>query len=562
LLAALPQLTVLVTSRSSLHLADEHTFAVPTLPLPSFIASRFSAARLMQYAGVRLFVERARAAQPNFTITPDHAAAIVGICARLDGLPLALELAAARVRLLSADEILARLDHSLTLLTGGALELPIHQRTLRATLDWSYSLLSPLEQRLFTQLAIFMGGFTAKAAEAVCQLHEMQPSAVLDGLAALIDQSLIQTSDSAGLEPHLTMLQIIHEYALEHLQSSGAETLMRQRHAEFYVAWAAQATAQLFGAQSHVWLERIELEHDNLRAALRWLLDHQQAEQAGRIGGALMRFWDARGYVGEGRQWLNLILHDAAKLSEAVRAQALYAAGWLALRQGDYATATPSFEESLRLFRSLEEPVGMAAALHGLGGVALELVDYARAQNYFAESLALRRAVNDVWAISNSLLNLGKIARNQGDHARAVILLEESLALGRQVGERSSIAFALRSLGRTLSLQGHWQRAAALHRESLSLSKELKHQLGIVEALDGIAEVATALEQWSRAARLYGAAKAIRHAIGAPIPPVSRPIYEAYWNKVRAALDAKTFRAEWDAGRTMTLEQAVSYALE
>lgn len=562
LLTALPQLTILVTSRSRLRIADEHVFAVPPLPLPSFIPSRFSAARLMQYAGVRLFVERARAAKPNFTITTDNAAAVIGIGARLDGLPLALELAAARVRLLSPDEILARLAHSLTLLTGGAIEMHPHQRTLRATLDWSYGLLSPWEQRLFAQLAIFNGSFTAQAAEVVCQLDAQPPLSVLDALASLMDQNLIRMAEGVESEPRLTMLHVIREYALEHLHRSGAAALLRQRHADFYIRWTMRAEPELFGAQSHVWLERIEQEHDNVRAALRWLLDHQQAEQAGRIGGVLARFWDARGYSSEGRQWLTLILDAAADLSDVVRAQTLYASGWLALRQGDYAVATPAFEESLRLFRSLKEPLGIAKALHGLGGVALELADYPRAQPYFEESLALRRAANDLWAISNSLLSLGKLARNQGDYARAIVLLEESLALGRQVGERSSIAFALRSLGRTLSLQGDWQRAAAMHRESLRLTHELNHKIGMIEALDGIAEVAVTLGQWPRAARLYGAAEAIRHAIGAPIPPVSKPIYEEYWGKVRAALDAQTFQREWETGRMMTLEQVVSYALE
>jgi predicted ATPase len=408
-LATAPRLKVLATSRALLRLSGERSFLVLPLALPDPGASP-SPDQLTRSASVRLFIERAQAAQPGFQLTAANAAAVAAICMRLEGLPLAIVLAAARIQLLAPQAMLGRLASRLTLLTGGARDLPAHQQTLRATIDWSYELLQPAEQALFRRLAIFVGGHTLPAVEIVCNVEGDLALDVLDGLQSLLDKSLLYQREDPDGEPRFMMLETSRDYALERLEISGEAAAVRRRHADYYLALAEAAEPQLGGPQQVTWLNRLEVEHDNLRAALAWSKATEGGAELGlRLAAAVFGFWWKRGHMLEGRHWLQELLAqpEAAKPTVA-RARALRVAGSLVAMQDDGKQATALYEESLALSRNLSDQHGIAVSLHLLGELAL----------------------------------------GQGDQERGVALSEQALALLRDLGDRQGMAWVLDDLAR------------------------------------------------------------------------------------------------------------------
>lgn len=479
LLAACPRLKFLVTSRVVLRLSGEHEFPVPPLELPD--PRRLPAIEtLSQYAAVELFMQRTLAIKPDFRVDNTNAPAVAEICVRLDGLPLAIELASARIKLLSPQAMLARLGHRLELLRGGARDVPDRHQTLRQAIAWSYDLLEVGEQALFRRLAVFARGCTLEAAEAVCQAMDNptvgagQSLEVLDGVASLVDKSLLRQQEQASGEPRFRMLETIREYGLECLTASGEEHAVRRAHADYYLALAEAAEPALTGPEQVTWLDRLEVEHDNLRAALQWAEESGEAEIGLRLAGALCQFWLIRGHLREGQERLARLLGLAgASPRTAARAKALMRAGHLADNLSDYAAAHAFFEESLTIRRERGDTSGIAAVLNDLGRVAEHRNDYTAACALSAESLAIWRELGDKAGIATSLHNLGWVAYQQGEYATAYALCQESLGLRRELGDKRSIAFELGGMGRTAHKQGDYRRATALLEEALALCQDI-----------------------------------------------------------------------------------------
>ncbi len=576
LVMACPQLTVLVTSRAPLRLAGEHQFPVPPLPLPE-AASLVAADVLEQSPAVELFRQRAQAVMPTFELTAMNAATVARICRRLDGLPLAIELAAARVKLFSPQVLLARLDRGLQLLTGGARDLPERQQTLRAAIAWSYDLLNVGEQALFRRLAVFAGGCAPKAVEDVCssKADEQVASGVLETLASLIDNSLlVSRSESSarreGVEPRFTMLETIREYASERLASSGETEKMQRDHAAYYLELAEAAQPER--VEGSGWLVLLEVEHDNLHAALRWSVDSQELETGARLASALWRFWVGRGHLSEGRRWLEAILELAKAdnraeqaqpaLSVRVRAHLLHVAGILTSAQGNYASAVPLFEDSLVARRELGyEGKGVSHSLHELGRIAHEQADYERAARLHEQALSLTRKLEYTFGTAYILSTLAHVVHAQGDPARAETLLEESLSLFRRLEHEWGIPRTLASLGNVVCSRGNAVRASKLYVESLDLERTAGNFIAVAVCLEGLARVATMQDRPERAARLCGAAAALREEFSAPPLPADRPEYERTLAAARAVLGEDAFAAAWAKGHALPLEEVVPDAV-
>ncbi len=562
LLAASPRLKILVTSRAVLRLRGEKDYPVPPLALPE-AGRELNADGLSRYAAVALFVERALDAKPDFRVTDENASAVAEICARLDGLPLAIELAAARVRLLPPQALLARLARRLPLLVGGARDLPARQRTLRDTIAWSYNLLGPAEQALVRWLGVFVGGFTLEAAEAVCAGE----SDLLDGLGSLVDKSLLLQDERHG-EPRFRMLETIREYALEVLDVREEATEIRRRHAMHFLAVAQAAEPELQQAEQATWFNRLEREHDNLRAAVRWLLESNDAELALRLAGALGRFWEVRGFLSEGQHWLDRSLERAGAAqppaSARAKAAALGAAGTLAFVRSDHERAAALLEESLPLWRELGNRAGVATSLHNLSRVRFYQGDHERAVALCEESLALRRELADKRGVAMSLNTLGVIARNRGDQTAARRLYEESLGLFRDLGDQWGIGLLLNNLARVARDLGDWTWTTKLCAESLALFREVGDRHGVAWVLSNLAIVAQSRGAWDAAARLFGVVDALRTALGSSslsLSPAERSTYEAAVAATRASLGDEAFSAVWAAGRALPLEQAIAEGL-
>jgi len=520
LLAACPRLVVLVTSREALRLRGEHELPVPPLALPD--RERRAPDELARYAALDLFLQRARAVRPGFELTVENGAAIAEICRRLDGLPLAIELAAARVKLLPPRALLARLEHRLRVLVGGARDLPARQQTMRDAIAWSYELLSGAEQALFRLLAVFEGGCTLEAAEAVCSAAAPDGDGdaldVLQGLTALADKSMLRAGDDAAGEARVGMLETVREYGLEQLEAAGQAEAARRAHAAYYLSLAEEAEPELRGAAQVEWLERLDAEWANLRAALEWLLRQGELTNGLRLAGALRRFWLVRGYPSEGRGWLERLLQRAEAEGVAVpamaRAKALNAAGVLAWSQGDYARAVTLCEAALALYRAGDDTEGMALSLNHLGFVAADQGESSHAAALLTESLRLYRRLDDTWGIARTLGDLGVMAAQQGDFAEATRLLEESLPLRRGLGNKRGIAVALSNLGNVAVDQGDYRRATALFEESVLLARELGNKKGIALSLNSLGDVAAAQGAAERAAALYEESLALFRALG------------------------------------------------
>jgi predicted ATPase/DNA-binding NarL/FixJ family response regulator len=493
LLISCPQLKVLVTSRMTLHVRTEQEFVVPALSMPD-TRHLPDLMALSQYEAVALFIQRTQAVKPEFQLSNATALAVAEICKHLDGLPLAIELAAARIKLLPPQALLARLTPRLTILSSGARDAPERQQTLRNTIAWSYQLLDALAQRLFRRLSVFVGGCTLQAIEEISAALDGEAEQVLEVVASLVDQSLLQQTEQEGKEPHLMMLETIREYGMEALEASGEVEVTRQAHATYYLRLAEEAEPELVSPQQATWLERLEREHDNLRAAMQWLLaqegTEQEREMALRLGGALLRFWEVRGHWSEG--WNFLEWARAGNKGAAVPAQVkvLMAAAYLLDHlKNDTDHAQALYEESLEWYRELGDTAGIAHALLPLGEIAGRRGNVAVAYSRIEEALALFRAMGDKRGIALSLTNLADVVSQQEEYARAISLNEESLELFRTLGDMEGIAWSLNYLPGIVSREGEYIRAISLNEESLELFRTLGNMEGIIWSLFGLARV-------------------------------------------------------------------------
>jgi predicted ATPase/DNA-binding CsgD family transcriptional regulator len=490
LLDACAELKVVVTSREVLHLRAEHQFPVLPLSLPD-LKHLPDAETLPKYTAVALFVQRAQAVKPDFQLTKADAHVIAEICVRLDGLPLAIELAAARIKLFPPQALLKRLEYRMQVLTGGAQDVPVRQQTLRNTIQWSYDLLKPEEQRLFRRLAVFVGGCTLEALEALCNSLDDGDTAVevLDGVTSLLDKSLLQQAEQEDEEPRLMLLETLREYGREALTVREEVDATRQAHAVYYLALAEAAEQEWEGPQEAVSFARLEHEHDNLRTAMSWLLERGEAEMALRLCAALWWFWEWSDYVYEGWSFLERALEGSEEVAAPVRAKALWSAGNLASYLGYFERGEALCQESLALFRAIGDTKGMGTAVFQLAWIAELKCDFAAARSRYEESLVLAREVGDKSLVAWALSFLAGIAVQQGEYARARPLLEEGLALFRASGEKTGVAVSILYLAMMLFAQGDLARAHAVAEEGLALKREIGTRNAEAEVLPVLAEI-------------------------------------------------------------------------
>ena len=601
-----PAVRYLVTSRRRLAVPGEMEFAVTPLPTPperaeSGIIAELTKAdapdlqELLAFASVRLFIDRAQAVRPDFQLTRGNAAAVAMLCAQLEGIPLALELAASRSQVLTPAQILARIHQRLDFLTDRRSQPEERHQTLRAAVDWSFRLLPEPLQTFFSRLTVFRGGWTLEAAEVVCE----EPLA-LDYLAELRECSLVLSAEDDLGEIRFRLLETLRDYGLEKLSSEERDRLER-RQAEYFIALAEKAQTFFAGAEQAEWLARLEADHDNLRAAMDWCARTEEVELGLKLGGLLWRFWDVRGHLSEARRRLNAFLELAgdSRVTPA-KAKALHAAATLAASQGDYPAARSLHERSLAAQRELNDERGIAYALNNLGITVWYQGDYASARNYFEESLELKRRVGDLRGVAYSLSNLGAVVRDMGDFAAARALHEESLAILRPLEDKRGTALSLEhvgqmamlqhkfdeareflneslaaqrdlenkvgiasslvNLGATAIRQGDFEEAREYLKESLAIRWELQIKGGIAYVLEGFAELAAGETQWNRSAALIGSAEKLREEIKSPLSPAERTEYERLIASTRSALSAKEFERERQRGRRLTLQEAVALA--
>ena len=586
LLAACPSLKVLVTSRACLRIYGEQEFPV---------------APLEQNSALRLFAQRATAVRPNFAVTEDNTLAIRQICSRLDGLPLAIELAAARTKVLSPRAILDRLQSRLGLLTGGALDLPERQQTLRNAIDWSHELLTEAEQTLFRRFAVFVGGGTLEAAEAVCNTGRDLGIDLFDGLSSLVDKNLIQRVDALNTESRFVMLETIREYALERLAASGEESATRRAHAAFCLVLAEEGNPEANPVQRSAWLSRCDLEIDNYRYALDWLLESREVEWTLRLSMALFRFWDMREHLAEGRTRLESILQLTNISYQKERAKICIFLGALSTAQGDFSAAESFLQQSLTLYEAQGDRRGVAASLNALGVSARDRGDYEWARRYLEKSLLCWRTVSDPLSTARCLHNLANVLKVQGDYARAQVLLDEAILYFEQRGDRSGAAWSINQAGDIARDRGdfisarefyeralkdfreigdHWGSARSLadlgsihseqrnfeaaetaYRGALQASSKLGHRRGIARVLEGTACLAAARGQAMRAITLAAAADHLRQLIGAPLPPAEQSKLDANLSSAWSCIDEQDGKTAWADGAAMSFENAVLFSL-
>ena len=573
-LADHPGTRILVTSRAALHVRGEHEYPVPPLEIPVSAEGERAAelselSDLAQNPSVALFIERARAIRPTFAVTRENLPIIAQICARLDGLPLAIELAAARTRLLSPQAMAPLLSSRLALLTDGPRDLPARQRTLRDAIGWSYDLLAPEEQALFRRLTLFARGFTLDAALSLnAALDGTLPTAYLDRIASLVDKSLLRQSEDEEGESRFGMLETIREYGMEQLSASGELSQAQEAHATYYADLAEQAERELTGADQRAWLDRLERDHANMRVALRWARDSQNTLLALRLAAALWRFWYVHGYLSEGRSWLASLLEQSAQVTArgnsallAARARALAGAATLASTQGDVRETQRLGKESLALCRATGDREGLAIALTILGFLAVQQARLDQAAALAEEALAISRELGDQWILARALSCLGQTAYFQMDYERAETYFEECLLLNQRAGSLSHSAITMLYLGHVAREQDDLDGALDRYREALRLSRELGDKLRIERELVAIASISAASGQMERAARQLGAAAALRQTIGSDQHPLDRDATADAEQAARDALGDDFARIE-AIGRATPLEQALDDALD
>ena len=599
LLSAGPKLKIMVTSQSPLHVYGEHEFPVPPLALPAS-KSLLPLDVLSRLPAIALFVERARAVKHDFALTNENASAVAAVCARLDGLPLAIELAAARIKLLSPSAMLARLESCLNLLTGGARDLPTRQQTLRGTVDWSYGLLNSAEQTLFRRLSVFLGGCTLEAAEAVCDTAGDLGLDVLDGMASMMDKSLAQQVEGAAGETRFVMLSTIREYALERLAASDDVAATRRSHAAYYLVLAEEGALE--AAAHPEWLDRFEVEHDNFRAALEYLIKTGDADWGLRLGSALFQFWETREYLTEGRDRIaRLLALKGAAARPKLRSRLLFCAAVLAGEQGDYNAAHQLFEESLETCVELNDNRGVAVALNALAVNARDRGELPTASLLFERCVAIWRDEGDPADVARALSNLANVTKLQGEPARATALYNECLVMFRQVGDVAGIAWTLNYQGdvaresndltaarsfyeqslAAFSLsrdgwgiasalsdlaglswdQGDSDEARRLYGESIQMFQNLGHKRGIARVLECLAANAAAQSNAVQSLHFAGAAAALRQRLVTPLTPAEQHKLEKVLEFARRTLGNAAGMTAWMEGWAMPVEQAIQEAL-
>lgn len=586
-LEACPSLKVLVTSRSRLHIYGEQEF--PVMPLA-------------QNSAIELFAQRAAAVWPDFSMTAENTSAVKEICSRVDGLPLAIELAAARTKVLPPIAILDRLQSRLQLLTGGPLDLPERQQALRKTIDWSHDLLNEAERKLFHRLSVFVGGCTLEAAEAVCNTSRDLGIELLEGLSSLVDKNLVQRVDRVEAEPRFAMLETIREYALERLAESGEQSAARRAHAAYCLILAEEGNPELNAADRTLWLFQCDPEIDNFRSALDWLFQTLDLDWGFRLCVALFRFWDMREHLAEGRVRLETILHLAGFGRTKERARVSHFLGALTSAQGDYPAAEHFLNQGLSLYEESGDDLGIAASLNALAVSARDRGDYSLAQSNFERSLACWRLLPDRLAIARCLHNLANVVKVRGDYPRAQWALREATNIFEELGDQSGAAWSLNQQGdiayaqgdvataqelyqRALSAfreagdpwgsarsltdlasihheQGNHQAAQTEYREALAMFANLGHQRGVARALEGSACLVLAQGYAARALKLAAAAARLRRLISTPLPQAEQFKLDQMLLPAWKSLSEPEGKAAWDEGSALSLEKAIQYSLE
>jgi non-specific serine/threonine protein kinase len=549
-----PAITMLVTSRVPLQLRGEQRVPLQPLSIPSRRDGQYRDVEAS--AAVRLFVARAQSVQPTFELTPANLDDVAAICARLDGLPLAIEMAAARIGLLPPKALRKRLTSRLNVLTGGLRDLPPRQRTLRATIDWSYELLSEAERRLFRGLSVFAAEWSLDASEVVCGDETDDAPFVLDLLEGLVDGSLVRLVETEDGEPRYAMLETMREFAAERAREAGGTDDLSCRHAGYYLDLAETAEDHLVSAEQTEWLNRLEREHDNLRAALGWAVQSEATETGLRLAGALWRFWWQRGYLSEGIAWFDQLLQQPQAVSTLVRARALNGAGNLNWTRGDLEKAWRLHTECLALRRELGDDAEIAKSLNNLGLVATYLERESDAVAYFEESLEMHRRIGHQRPIAGVLVNLGELVMQQGDLTRADDLIQESLRLYREFGDPRGTADSLHNLGGLSCDLQQFDRARAYLAESVALYAEVGDQHGIASCLQDYAAVLLADGEIERTAWLLGCATHIRATLGGRMTPVELARYEALLAATRTALGSDAFTAAMAHGAALPIDDA------
>jgi non-specific serine/threonine protein kinase len=564
ILRTCPSVTVLATSREPLHIAGETAWRVPPLSLPAKDATR-----LLDYEAIRLFADRAQAAA-GLTVTEDNAASVARVCQQLDGIPLAIELAAARSGVLSVEQIATRLDNRFRLLVGGRRTAPARQQTLRAAIDWSYDLLPPAEQRLLNCLSVFAGGWTLEAAEAVGARDATLTDDVFELLARLVDKSLAQAEPGSAGDLRYRLLETVREYAHEQLRESGETADVQRRHCVYYARLAEQAESHLlWGAGGLDWLARLDRELPNLRAAMAWSLSHA-AEPAVALSlvGHLGHYWYTRADRAEGRTWLGRALAQQTPPGTgedpgyaALWAWATVWAGGLAHGQSDYEEASQLVDQAQVVFERLDDQRGIGWAYHFLGHIARARAELPRAAELLERALSAFRRTPEEVSLILPMAALGFTVGALGDQARATQLLEESVDLARRTGSVGRLAIASIYLGQVAFARGDTQRAAAALEEALKLFQVWDSAWGMAECLEGLAVVAGSEARFDRAARLMGAAARLRESIGAPVHPVDRADHERTVGLSQAALGLDAYTSAWRAGQSMNIDEVIDYAV-
>ena len=557
-----PDLTVIVTSRVVLRVQGEQEFAVPPLATPARGPGRTwnvsPIAELTTHDAIALFVQRAQSVQPTFTLNDNNALAVAEICTRLDGLPLAIELAAARIKILTPSSLLTRLSNRLQVLTSGARDQPERLRTMRNAIAWSYDLLTPAEQALFQALSVFANDFTLEAAESVVDQSEI-PIDTLDGIASLVDSSLLRQIDQLPGERRFRMLSTIREFGLEQLAASGKETVTRRRHADWCLALAERVGPEIGGSNIEPWLN-LEREHDNLRAALTWLLAQGDTDACARIAFAIWAFWLCRSHFKEGRSWFERILEKMPDEPSVSLAHVMSLTALFTEAVGDFSLAQAQLEVSLRMAADLGDNASVGVATFTLGDVLVNIGEYDRAEPLIGSAIDNFREIDDhVWLVTAISL-LGMIAHWRGDDERARSLVNEALTLSRERGFIWGIALCLNRLGRITSAGGDYAQAAQLHEESLTIWQQLGDYWRITRVLIDLADFASASGQLERAARLLGAAEALNEPLGVSDSFTDGRARSRALAVISKNLDADTLAGAWQIGRGMSWDEAMADA--
>ncbi|HET7706840.1 MAG TPA: protein kinase [Thermoanaerobaculia bacterium] len=600
LLTDCSELTILVTSREILHLYAERNIPVQPLPVPKQTEGS-STADVMASPAVTLFIQRAKAVNPSVPLDDANVSAIAEICRRLDGLPLAIELAAARTRLMTPRAMLARIGESLKLLTGGARDLPGRHQTLRRTLDWSYELLPPAEQALIRRLSVFAGSFTLEQAEAVADPFGRLNIGIEDGIGSLVDKSLLVRKGEDDGEPRFAMLGMVRDYAAEQLAASDEEHDARKAHAAYYLVLAEEGAQTARSGQNAVWLSRLGREHDNLRAALEWTTTSGMTEWGLRIAVGIFPFWERSEHLSEGRKRLDALLAQPSRGLELLRARASFATSVLACIQNDFDVATARAEESLAIYRALDDRGGIAVTCNCLGVIGTETRQLDKAVDSLEESLSVWKTIGDEASYARSLTNLARVRRLQGDHAAASAMYVETESLFRRIDDKASASWALnhrgdvaRELGQLEEASNHYSsalrafrelgdswgiatsladignlarrkgladEAAAAYRESLEHFGRLGHTRGIARVLEAMAVLAADREQYEDSLTLAGSASRIRDVIGAPLPAEELAELDRELDRARNALAVEGARQPYQCGRCMGVGEAIAFAL-